>query len=260
LTANQIQQAIAFNSERFDAVNTRLIQDLLGGPITGAWTAENIEAIAAIQEQFGLQKDGKIGPEMFRFLNTEQQAEGAATDTPHCLTEFRILGPDRPTIRRLNANQCSILGLFRTASQFSSLCDCSQFEYRQFIRGHFRRERGGTVTDLSGIFIGEPGGSLPTTFQEDSDTNDPVAPFYGHRNAAPNPDPEDHYLDDQLNDDQAHGCLYRSQDVPGANQINDCQTGDIYDLEMDFRGEIRRGGASIQTKFWTGIRDRFPAP
>src|SRR5207249_2022468 len=49
LTPAQIQDAIAFNRARYNQANTRLIQNLLGGPVTGVWTAENIEAIAATQ-------------------------------------------------------------------------------------------------------------------------------------------------------------------------------------------------------------------
>ena len=56
LTDEQIQQAIAFNRTRYNAANTRLIQSLLGGPVTGEWNEENIQAIAANQEIYGLKR------------------------------------------------------------------------------------------------------------------------------------------------------------------------------------------------------------
>ncbi len=259
LTAEQIQRAITYNRARYDATNTLLIQNLLGGPVTGEWTEETIVAVAATQEEYGLKKDGMVGMETFAFLNREQQSEGAPTDTANCLTDFQVIGIQQPSITRDDPGQCTIRGYFRTASQFSSRCQCSQFQYRQFIRGHFWRQRGTVQTDLSNIFFTEPAGFLTAAFQEDGSANDPVAPFYGHRDHPANPAFEDHYLNDQFVDDQPNGCLYRNEDFPSA-VVNDCQAGDVYDLDMNFRGEIRRNDIPVQTKFWTAINGQFTAP
>ena len=249
LTAAQIQEAINFNRARYDAANTRLIQNLLGGPVTGTWTAENIEAIAATQEQYGLHKDGKVGDATFRFLDREQRLEGMSTKTEDCLVSFTVIGPDAQNLGRDDATHCHFGGHFRVEAEFSPRCNCAGFQYRQFIRGHWHRTRGGVVTDLP---IREPGGVLPAGFIEDTDTSDPV-PHYGHRDMAAGALVEDHYIDAANADDQAHGCRYRCEDFPGFNPLGDCLAGDRYDLFTTFRGEIQRNGTAIQQKFWTAI-------
>jgi Domain of unknown function (DUF4157) len=258
LTPDQIQRAIAFNRRRYDEPNTRIIQDILGGPVTGVWSDGNIEAIASTQEQYGFTKDGMVGPDMFRFLNEEMRLGGLPTTTENCLTSFAVFGPDTPTLVRVAPNACRLRAHFRTASQFSARCNCAQFQYRQFIRGHFNLERGGVVTDRGAEFNMLPNGRLDPGWQEDGDTTDnPV--HYGHRNAAADAVPEDHYINDLGADDQLNGCRYRSEDTPGGI-LNDCRVGDIYDWDLNFRGEIQRNGAAIETKFWTAARNRLVAP
>ena len=262
LTPEQIQRAIAFNTSRYDSANTLLIQRILGGPQTGVWTEDNIVAVAATQEQYGLVKDGMVGFNTFRFLNNEEQLEGLSTRTANCLSSFQVIGPDVPTFGRnpADATQCMVGGHFRTHSEFSTRCDCSQFEYRQFIRGHFLRNRGGVVTDLSGIFANEPSGNLAPAFQEDqglTDAGDLVS--YGHRGDENFVDPESRYINDRLADDHLNGCRYRNEDFPGAT-VNDCQAGDVFDVDMSFRGEIQRNRTPVESKQWTAIRGNFTAP
>ncbi|HJQ75170.1 MAG TPA: DUF4157 domain-containing protein, partial [Gaiellaceae bacterium] len=105
LTDEQISEAIAFNRARYDEANTRLVQSLLGGPVTGTWTEENIVAIASTQDEYGLKKDGKVGHETFVFLNREQRLEGMSTRTQDCLVSFRLIGPDPATFRRNSPTQ-----------------------------------------------------------------------------------------------------------------------------------------------------------
>ena len=69
----------------------------------------------------------------------------------------------------------------------------------------------------------------------------------------------DHYLNDRGADDQANGCRYRNEDEPGAT-LTDCRPGDVYDVDMNFRGEIQHSGTAIQRRFWTALRGRFTAP
>jgi hypothetical protein len=252
LTPAQIQAAISFNRARYNNTNTRLIQILLGGPVTGVWTEENIEAIAATQEEYGLQKDGKVGFATFRFLNREQRLEGMTTSTENCLTSFRVIGPDAATFVRDTPTRCRFGGHFRTESQFSNRCTCSQFQYRQFIRGHFTRTRGGVVTDLGALFASLPAGRLTAAFQEDGDTTD-VPVNYGHRDQPADASPEDHYIDNTGANDQANGCRYRNEDFP-RGLFDDCLPGDSYDVDLNFRGDIQRNGAAIQSKFWRAIR------
>ena len=252
LTEDQIAEAIAFNRVRYDEARTRLIQRLLGGPVTGSWTEENIVAIASTQEEYGLTKDGKVGHETFVFLNREQRLEGMSTRTQDCLVSFRLIGPDAATFRRNSPTQCHVGGHFRTEAEFSSRCNCSQFEYRQFIRGHFTRTRGGVTEDIGPWFSRLPAGRINAAFQEDGDTtDDPV--HYGHRDDPADDDPIDHYFDGAGTDNQAGGCRYENEDAPGGN-VDDCRPGDVYDIDVNFRGEIQRNGAPVETKFWTAIR------
>jgi hypothetical protein len=255
LTDAQITAAIAFNRARYNEANTRLIQDLLGGPITGTWTRENIIAIAATQEEYGLKADGKVGSETFRFLNNEQRLEGMSTADENCLTAFQV---SVGAVRFIGTNPASITANFRTASEFSSRCRCSAFQYRQFIRGHARHIRGAVTTDISNVFAAIPGGRLPVNFVEDGDTTDnPVN--YGHRNQPADNNPEDHYINDRGADDQANGCRYRNDDTPGLQGITPT-TGDVFDLNINFRGEIQRNGRVVQTRRWTAINGRFTMP
>jgi len=252
LTDAQIQSAIAFNRARYDAANTRLIQSLLGGPVTGTWSEENIVAIASTQEEYGLKKDGKVGHDTFVFLDREQRGEGMATTTANCLVAFRLIGPTPATFTRTSPTVCHLGSTFRTESEFSSRCNCSQFQYRQFIRGHFTRTRGGTTEDIGPWFSFLPAGRINTAFQEDGDTTDtPV--HYGHRDEAADDDPVDHYFNRAGADNQRSGCRYENEDAPGGDVL-DCQPGDVYDVEVSFRGEIQRNGSPVQTKFWTAIR------
>jgi hypothetical protein len=257
LTPDEIQEAIEFNRARYNEANTRLIQRLLGGPQTGEWTEENIEAIANTQQEYGLPKDGKVGEATFRFLNREQTLEGMTRSNENCLVSFRLIGPDAQTFARVDPTHCIFRGHFRIQAQFSQRCNCSQFQYRQFIRGHWHRTRGGVVTDIP---IGLPGGVLGAAFVEDADVLD-NPPNYGHRNLPADAAPEDHYIDDAGGDDQANGCRYRSQDFVGfwaGAAVEDCQPGDRYDLLTSFRGEIQRNGRAIpgQQKFWTATNIR----
>ena len=263
LTEEEIQAAIRFNRQRYDAANTRLIQDLVGTEQTGVWSADDVTAIAAIQEEYNLDADGKVGNETFQFLQNEQRLEGMSTRTADCLTSFTMtnFGSNGPT-RDAATNTCTLFGHFRTASQFSPRCNCAQFEYRQFIRGHFFHNRGGArVADLGATqFRRLPAGALTNTFEEDGDTTDPVAQNYGHRANPADNDPEDHYINGRMADDQANGCRYRSEDflgfarVPG---IPDCRVGDVLDADMTYRGEIQRNGTAIQSRVISPLRGRF---
>lgn len=249
LTPAQINDAINFNKARFDEKNTRTIQGLLGGPVTGVWTEENIVAIAATQEEYGLLKDGKASNQTLQFLDREQRLEKIDTSTDNCLVSFALMGPDPAAFGRDDATHCHFGSHFRFEAQFSPRCNCDQFQYRQFIAGHLRRTRGGVMTDLP---IREVGGVLHDAFTEDADTSAVVA-NYGHRQQGPDPAVENHYIDAAGNDDQAHGCRYRGEDEPGAASLEDCLPGDHYNLLMRFRGEIQRNGHPIQTKSWTAI-------
>lgn len=256
LTPDQIHTALAFNRTRFTAEQTRLIQDIIGTEPTGNWTEGDIQAVAQIQEEYHLKKDGQIGAETFRFLDREQGLEGASRSDAECLTSFFVLGFPA-AFQDLGGGQHQLRGHFQARAQFPARCDCADFEYRQFIHGHLNLRRGGVTHDLSGIFTQLPAGQLTADFREDGDTSDnPVN--YGHRDQPADADPEDHYLNDSGATDQARGCRYRNEDFPGAT-LN-TQAGDEYDALIAFRGEIQRKGRAVRTLNWTPVSGTFRVP
>ena len=146
-------------------------------------------------------------------------------------------------------------------AQFPDYCDCSDFEYRQFIRGHFNHERAGVVTDEGSWFANLPAGRLNAAWQEDGHTGVPSVNF-GYRSRPTSPD--DRYLNDAGAEDRADGCIYRGEDTPGGNyggwNVANPVTGDTLDILVQFRGEIQRNGRVIRTKEWTALQSRFTLP
>jgi hypothetical protein len=229
-----------------------------GGPCTGRWTVANIRAIAATQERFGLKKDGKVGPDTFRFIVREQELEGAGTETKNCLTAFRVVVHPLQTASTPGPGGTTIIqGHHVVEAQFSSRCNCSEFEYRQSIMGVGTALRGTNTQDLSGFFDHiPPGRRLPGTMQEDGNTNWKGALNYGHREQQPQEPttsrPENRYKNDAGASDQPHGCFYRGEDFPHIT-VRRLQSRDVVDLLVQFRGEIQRNRRTIQTKNWTDI-------
>jgi hypothetical protein len=254
LTPAQIQAAIAFNRARYDAASTSLIQDLVGTKPTGIWVEDDIVAIASLQEEYRFNKDGMVGPRFFRFLDEEVRREGLSRTDESCLLAFHVISSPQ-TVGPIVGGSRSITGQFRVRAQFSSHCGCADYEYRQFIRGHWRRERAGVVTDLGGTFTTQPAGRLNAAFDEDGNT-DAAALNYGHR--AQPAETINHYLDDTGAEDQANGCIYESEDAPGGP--DNVLPGDIFDIDVNFRGEIQRTGRVVRTLHWSAIRGRFPVP
>ena len=110
-------------------------------------------------------------------------------------------------------------------------------------------------TDLGHTFTTEPAGRLNTTFDEDGNTAT-AALNYGHGDQTA--EAGNHYLDDAGATDQAAGCRYEGEDNPGGpDQV---QSGDVFDIDVNFRGEIRRKGTVVATKTWTAIKGLFPVP
>ena len=259
LTDAQIQEAIQFNRRRYNRVGTRLIQNILGGPVTGRWTEDNIRAIAATQEQYGLTKDGKVGENTFRFIDNEVSLEGLPKTNANCLTSLNIRKRAENIVPRNNG--ATMTRQFFMDAQFPAYCNCHDFEYRQFIRGHFNHTRAGVVTDEGDWFANLPAGRLNAGWQEDGHTGVPSVNF-GYRSRPTSPD--DRYLNDAGRLDRANGCRYRGEDTPGGNyggwNVAHPTTGDQLDILVQFRGEIRRRGAVVRSKQWTALRRRFTLP
>ena len=265
LTDAQIREAIRFNNQRYDAANIRLIQSILGGPVTGSWTRANIEAIAATQEQYGLKKDGKVGPDTFEFIVQEQTREGAGTETEKCLTMFSVVWhPDETAATPGPGGATQIRGHHVVEARFSSRCNCAEFQYRQFISGIAGVTRAaGARVDMATSFPHIPGGRLPAVMREDGMTHCRGA-NYGHREqpgqaATTTACGENQYRDADGTPNQADGCLYRGEDFPVLT-VRGLDKGDATDLLVQFRGEIQRNGRTVATRSWTDIDETIITP
>jgi hypothetical protein len=267
LTDAEIHAAIEFNSARYDDANTKRIQDLVGARPTGAWDAATIRLVARLQEEFGLTKNGKVDHETFRFLQREQQLEGAPATAERCLTAFGVtISPVQQTITPAPGGGTSTLrlvGHHQVEAEFSGRCDCSKYQYRQFIEGTAVAARGAQTQDLSNLFPFIPGGRLPAAFQEDGNTNW-ASPNYGHRDQAGQAttdatNAENHYVDDRDVTDQLRGCRYRGEDFPKVT-VNGLRSGDVVTMQVRFRGEIQRDGTTVQTKFWPDLNESVTIP
>ncbi|MBX3630991.1 MAG: DUF4157 domain-containing protein [Nitrosomonas sp.] len=257
LTAQQIRDAINFNRRRYDAENTRLIQDVVGAPVTGTFDEETIRLIARYQDDFGFTPaDGKVGPDTFDQLTAELQAEGVDDQT--CLTLFNVSDPAIPlNIRVAGPGLADIFSRFSMTARFSPHCHCDQFEYRQFICGSVDRTQGGVATNINHLFA-IPGGGLPQCpgWVEDGNTAQAQNGRYGHRNHAARVN--NRYLDDTGTVDMANGCRFEAFDVPGMFGVPG-NSGDRYDFDIRFFGDIRRNGRRVQRKFWA-VRDNLTIP
>jgi hypothetical protein len=257
LMADQIKHAISFNAARYDDPRTRDVQQIIGTPVTGTWVDADIVEIASIQETFGYHKDGMIGTSFFRFLDLEIRNRTLPKTEANCLIAFRITGPDAPVhAAGAVAGTRSIAGHFGMAAQFSKYCNCADYEYRQFIKGHLKRKRAGVWADLAALFATEPAGSLTAGWQEDGNTTE-AATNYGHRGQAAEPG-ENRYLNNLGATDMPAGCQYEGDDHPGGDIP--AVAGDVIDFDLRFRGEIQRKGAVVETKHWTGLKGLFAVP
>ncbi len=264
LTDAQIRAALRFNSNRFDDTHTRQIQDIVGTEQTGTFNEDDIRAIARVQENYGLSKDGKIGEDTYEWLITEIQNEALDVNNENCPVAFWINQDGQNIVPR--ANGANMTHHFTMNADFPSYCNCHDYEYRQFIRGHFDHTQGGVTHDMRSWLADEPSGTLTRNFTEDGNTT--VASInFGHRNRGSAPD--DLYLNDALRSDRVNGCKYRGDDTPGGNYggfrsvggVNVAPaTGDRIDILIQFRGEIRLNGTTIITKFWTALRSNFVLP
>jgi peptidoglycan hydrolase-like protein with peptidoglycan-binding domain len=259
LTPAQIREAIRFNGRRYDEENTRLIQDVVGAPQTGVFDELTIQLIARYQDDFGLlPADGKVGPDAFDQLTAELGAENVGDQT--CLTMFDVSDPQIPlNIQVAGPGQAAISSRFNVTARFSPHCNCSEFDYRQFICGDVTMTpNGGVATNINNQFV-IPGGGLPQCpgWVQDGNTTEPHNGRYGHRDPG-HARVNNRYLDNAGTLDMANGCRFEAFDVPGVGPVPD-NAGDQYAFDLRFFGDIRRNGTGMQRKFWR-IRDAMTIP
>jgi hypothetical protein len=257
LTKAQIQTALSFDASRFDSKGTKFIQDLIGTEQTGTFSEGDVLAVAAIQEKFGLKKDGTVGKDTLRFLDKEAKLEGVPATDAECPVSFFVMSENEqaPTV---TGGLLKMKGPFNVHAQFPERCNCQDYEYRQFIRGTAVQLRGGALLEDLALASNIPGG-LTTTFTEDGDTTDTTTPHYGHRAEAPESKPVNHYIDFAGSVDQARGCRFESHDAPGVPGIP-VLSGDVVDIDIRMRGEIQRKGNMVRSLEWVGFKRRFVVP
>lgn len=255
LTPSQVRDAIIFNNARYGSESIRQIQNVVGGEVTGTMTEETITLIALYQAQNGLAADGMVGQNTFRQLTNELQEEGVSNDT--CLTMFLVsLRTPMELHAGANPNTANIFGHFDVEIHFSPHCDCSRFEYRQFISGNVTLNGA----SLNNQFSIPPGNVLPATgnFVEDGNTTLPNNGRYGHRNLAANNGMPNQYLDAAGTVDMLNGCTFRSFDEPGVTGAP-ANPGDTYVFDFRFFGDIRKDNRMIERKFWS-VRETIVIP
>lgn len=275
LTEAQIQDALSFNRERYNEESIRLIQDVVGATVTGTFDELTVRMIAWMQRQYGLvPADGKLGPNTYDHLIRELTAEDITPD--QCVTMFDIEGPRPLRFFPGPANLGTIGSHFKIHARFDPRCNCSDFEYRQFISGHVQlvelapatgtpparsgcarltRSTPGllTVWNMDRCFRHIPGGRLRGSPREDGDTAIPegtAGHFYGHRDDQPHAtDQRDQYLPDRVT-----GCIYEGFDFPEMSRVpaGPGDAGDTVEWRMRFRGIIqRRDGTVVSEKRWS---------
>ncbi len=250
LDAGQVERAIRYNRASYEEGSIRLLQERLGLEQTGTVDEELVQAIARFQDRNSHEKvDGKAGPITFDEIVAEMAAEGVAPGT--CLTLFQLIGPEPLTFFRHAADPTkgTIGSRFYIRARFDSRCDCSQFEYRQYIQGNVElHDVHGGVFPANHFF--RITGGLPSTWTEDENTDiaaGTAGRHYGHRGFSGNP------VYDQYLPQRRTGCEFRSEDFPELGPIPAApgDSGDRWEWLMRFRGVIwRRGHGLAAEKYW----------
>jgi hypothetical protein len=191
-------------------------------------------------------------------VKLDAQAEPEFDQKPDCLGSFNAY-KQTPVFKRLDPTFCAFEAPFTVFAQFTPPCKCERLEYRQYIRGHITRDPDGDAEDRGDLLSRLPLGRLTEVYQEDGDTRDTPA-RYGYRSspAVERDTLVDHYLNAKDEPDQANGCKYEGVDTPWAKFR--ARSGEVWDIQLDFHGDILKDGKPIARRFWTPIKGRFSAP
>jgi hypothetical protein len=247
LTPQQIHTAIIYNNNRYGSKSIREMQNIVGATVNGVMDEETVRSIAHYQAQYNLTPDGMAGPDTFGQLTDELGAAGASQDT--FINSF-LVSVTPLELTRLDPGFVRIQGSTSVEIRFDPHCDCSRFQYRQWIGGDVK-ENGVSINDSFNHL--PPDHRLPGlgNFVQDGDTDLPANGPYGHRGLQPNlGDALDEYTDaDGITLNMASGCRYRNTDVVGFNRRASV-AGDHYNFDMRFFGVILMDGKVIEKKFW----------
>jgi hypothetical protein len=259
LTDSQVRDAIRYMRNSYAPQSIRLLKTRFGLDDTNATIDRDLViAIAQFQENNGITpRDGKLGPDSF---NTLQASNDPQLED---VVMFRVTSPLGGRMEMIQGGGLtSMIGHFRVEVRLPPGANCSDYEYRQFICGNVQTLPATAaptdpMTSLNGLFTNIPGGTLPPipNYREDGDTSIPSN--YGHRSQAARP--ENHYLNEQGGEDQANGCIFKSFDKPGITG-RAAVTGELYDFDFRFRGEVRHSTRGVIATRWWNVTDNFTIP
>lgn len=249
LTEDQIKKAIRYNRFMYPPAQMRMLQNGLSVSVTGSSNRETALAVAQYQSTQGLTIDGMAGPLTFAAVHADSAITGK--------DDLMLFSVDVRSGLSLTTGggTMDMLGHFNVDVHLPPN-NCEDYEYRQYICGEveFQAAGGTTFTSLNGIFTTQPGGSLPHIPNFHQDGNTTLGRRYGHRNRPATP--ENRYVDATGNNDQTHGCRFRGEDFPGitGRVVN---SGEVYDFDLRFMGEIRHKTRGRVAERWWNIQDTF---
>ena len=258
LTDEQIRQAIAFNRQRFgfNPASTRLIQDLVGTEPTGVWAEDDIRAIAAgagaVRAEEGRHGGGRHLP-----FPRPGGARGALEPQRRQLPDLlpRPLRAPRggPVVagRRSLTVSLSMHARFPTHSRLPGLS--------------VPAVHPGPTAARAGRSGHRPGAYL----QHPARRGRPAHRLHrGRQHHPPRPSTMATATSRQRGSTTTSTTPERRTRRTAAatwgrtagTEPDGVVTGDVFDIQLDFRGEIQRRGRVATSLQWTPIRGRFPVP
>ncbi len=174
----------------------------------------NIEDIKGIKQ---LRYRMRIAPNASELKDTDDVG-GMNKD---CIEEFKVPDPATPKIVKL----LRLGAEFKMIIKFKDTpeCDCSRGEYRQLVKGYFKKD--GIKEKHT---LGRSGLMEENVWKEDSSSSVRFPRHYGHRINADNID-EDKYLPDRKT-----GCKYEGYDWPGM----EISKNHFLEVNLDFWGGV----------------------
>ena len=257
LTDTQVRDAIRYMRNAYPLESIRLLRVRFGLEENTLVDRDLVLAVAQYQDTNTLTVDGKLGPTSYNTI----QAEGG--EAMQDIVFFKVMSPLGGRMEMLQGSGLtSMVGHFFVEVRLPPGEDAKDYQYRQFICGRVEMLPATAaptdpLTNLDTLYSNLPGGRLPPIpgYKEDGDTSIPSQ--YGHRE---NPgQPENHYLDENGHQNQRNGSIFKSWDRPGIiDRI--CQTGEQYEFDFRFRGEVRhKDRGVIATRHWS-VKDDFVIP
>lgn len=257
LSKEQVHKAIRYNQHWYSPNQIETIQDVVGADVTGEVNAATVNLIAQYQQDMGLVPDGMVGPNSFKQLNDELDAEGVSDGAS--LVMFRVIGTGHKINKKRKGHFADMEGRFDVDIRLPEGETAGDYEYRQFICGDVSFVRSGApftepAQSLNHLFQDIPGGSLPPIgkWVEDGDTSRNAQ--YGHRDQPARP--ENRYLDKNGNPDQKNGSVFESFDVPGLTG-HPVESGELYDFDIRFRGVVTHKTKGVVSEKYWNMRGEF---